>query len=130
MSRRLSKADLEAVVEVLKKPLRPTPPRKETRSELRLRVEARTEAEKRLAEHRAAEIRWEVSDDPLIVGIQGTFAAHALAEAETRARLRGEPEPLPDTASPAVRALARIEDEKRGEMTWSQYRADGWGEPE
>jgi hypothetical protein len=71
-----------------------------------------------------------VSDDPLIVGIQGTFAAHALAEAETRARLRGEPEPLPDTASPAVRALARIEDEKRGEMTWSQYRADGWGEPE
>jgi hypothetical protein len=41
-----------------------------------------------LVEFRSTEIRWEVSNDPAIIGVQGTFARHALAEAEPRAWLR------------------------------------------
>jgi hypothetical protein len=116
--RRLTKAQLEGVVEVLKRPLRPTPPPKETRAEARLRVDARTEAEARLREHRMSEARWEAYEDPDVGRWRDWKAKRAITEAETRRYLRGEYDPAEEPTSPAQRALvraARSEDEKARE---------------
>ena len=130
MTRRLTKAQLEGVVEVLKKPLRPEARvRKETPGERRLRLDARREAEARLREHRMAEATWEAYEDPAVERFRTAKANRAIADAEIRARLRHE---VPDAepASPAARALARSEDERQHELVWTQYTPNGWGAPE
>jgi hypothetical protein len=132
MTRRLTKAQLEGIVEVLKKPLRPTPPRKETRAELRARVDARREAERRLAEYRSAEARWEAWQMPHVRRELDRRISNAVANVELHAHLRGEPEPLPETASPARIALqraARSDAEKAREaarLNWPT--TEGWME--
>jgi hypothetical protein len=130
MTRRLTKAQLEGVVEVLKKPLRPEARgRKETPGERRLRLDARREAEARLHEHRMAEAKWEAYEDPAVHRLRNHIVNRATVEAEIRARLRHEV-PDEEPSSPARAALERSDDERQHELIWTQYTPNGWGEPE
>jgi hypothetical protein len=130
MARRLTKAQLEGVVEVLKKPLRPEARvKKETPGERSLRLDARREAEARLREYRMAEASWEAYEDPAVRRLRNHMVNRATVEAETRARLRREV-PEPEPASPARAALERSDDERQHELIWTQYTPNGWGAPD
>jgi hypothetical protein len=130
MTRRLTKAQLEGVVEVLKKPLRPEARgRKETPGERRLRLDARREAEARLREHRMAEASWEAFEDPAVHRLRNHIVNRAVNDREVRARLRREV-PEPEPASPARAALERSDDERQHELIWTQYTPNGWGAPD
>jgi hypothetical protein len=91
------------------------------------RLHRATEA--RLREHDSAQASWEAYDDPAVHRLRNHIVNRATVEAETRARLRREV-PEPEPTSPARRALARSDDEKRREMTWSQFTPNGWGPPD
>jgi hypothetical protein len=129
MTRRPTEAQLRKAVEVLKRPLRPTPPPKETKAELRVRIAARELAEARLREHRMAEAKWEAYEDPAVHRLRNHIVNRAVADREIRTRLRHEVPDAPPT-SPARAALARSDDERRSEMVWTQYTPNGWGAPE
>jgi hypothetical protein len=105
----VNKADkLRNAIKVLSEPLRPEARgRKETPGERRLRLDARREAEARLREHDSAVIRYEVYELPHVRKELDRRVSNRVAEVELREHLRGEPEPLPEAASLAQRALAR-----------------------